>query len=77
MAIARRRSFIHTLSVSYAHITFGWGNVDNQSKMSLLPEPGFLAQNQLPSQVPPWVTVPAIAHLNPQATEKMLCLEWY
>ena len=41
--------------------------------MSLLTEPGFMAKNQLPTQVPQWVTVPGIAHLDPHETEWMLC----
>ena len=35
----------------------------------MLPEAGFLAENQLPSQVPEWITVPGIAHLNPGKPE--------
>ena len=65
MAAAWRRSFIHALSVAPAHITFGWGDVDGQSTVSLLLEPGFLAKNQLPSQVLRWATIPGIDHLHP------------
>ena len=42
-----------------------------QLLVSLLPEPGFLAKNQLPTQAPEWITVPGIAHLNPTEPEKM------
>ena len=73
MATARRRSFIHALSVAPAHITFGRGDVDGQSTASLLPEPGFFAKNQLPSQVPRWVMIPGIDHLHPDDCERMLC----
>ena len=41
--------------------------------VSLLPEPGFLAKNQLPWQAPEWISVPGIAHLNPSEAERMLC----
>ena len=48
-------------------------NTQRQLVVSLLPEPGFLAKNQLPTQAPEWITVPGIAHLNPMEPERMLC----
>ena len=48
-------------------------NTQRQIVVSLLPEPGFLAKNQLPTQVPEWITVPGISHLNPTEPEWMLC----
>ena len=41
--------------------------------VSLLPEPGLLAKNQLLTQAPEWITVPGIAHGNPTEPEIMLC----
>ena len=38
--------------------------------VSLLLEARFLAKNQLPSQAPEWITVPGIAHLNPDEPER-------
>ena len=73
MAMARRKSYIHALSVAHAHITFGRGDVEGQSTVSLLPESGFMAKNQLRSQVTQWVTVPGIAHLIPHEMERILC----
>ena len=64
---------MHTFNVAPVHITYGQGDVDSQSTVSLLPEPGFLAKNQLLSQVLRWVTIPGIAHPNPHSTERMLC----
>ena len=59
LATAHRWLF---LSVALAHCCQlrrrGWATV------SLLPEPGFLAKNQLPSQVLSWVKIPGIDHLN-------------
>ena len=80
MAMARRQSIIHALIVAPAHITFGRGDVDGQSNVSLLPEPGILAKNQLPSQVPRCVTIPGVDHLHPDDCERMLCPvrpQWY
>ena len=68
-----RRSFLHAPSVAPAHVTFGSGDVDRQSTVSLLPEAGFLAKNQLPSQAPSWAKVLGIDHLNPNDSEQMLC----
>ena len=48
LATACRRSSLHTLSVAPVHSVFGRGDVDGQSTVSLLPEPGFIARNQLP-----------------------------
>ena len=52
---------------------FARGNTQSQIVVSLLPEPGFLAKNQLPTQAPEWITVPGIAHLNLTEPERMLC----
>ena len=52
---------------------FSRGATQRQLVVSLLPEAGFLAKNQLPSQAPEWITVPGISHLNPSKAERMLC----
>ena len=72
LALARRRSYLHTLSVAPGRCVFARGNT-RQLVVSLLPEPGFLAKNQLPTQAQEWITVPGIAHLNPTEAERMLC----
>ena len=73
LASARRRSCLHALSIAPGKCVFARGNAQRQLVISLLPEPGFLAKNQLPTQAPEWMTVPGIAHLNPTEPEKMLC----
>ena len=73
LASARRRSYLHALSIALGRCVFARGNTQRQLVVSLLPEPGFLAKNQLPTQVPEWITVPGIAHLNPTEPERMLC----
>ena len=73
LASARRRSYLHALSVSAGRCVLSRGATQRQLVVSLLPEPGFLAKNQLPSQVPEWISVPGIAHLNPSEAERMLC----
>ena len=73
LASARRRSLLHALSVGSSRCVFTRGNVQRQMMVSLLPEAGFLAKNQLPSQAPQWITIPGIAHLNPAESERMLC----
>ena len=73
LASARRRSYMHALSIAPGRCVFARGNAQRQLVVSLLPEPGFLAKNQLPTQAPEWITVPGIAHLNPMEPEKMLC----
>jgi len=73
LASARRRSFLHALSVASSRCVFACGDTQNQSVVNLLPEAGFLAKNQLPSQTPQWITIPGIAHLNPTEPERMLC----
>ena len=73
LASARRRSYLHALSIVPGRCVFARGNAQRQLVVSLLPEPGFLAKNQLPTQAPEWITVPGIAHLNPTEPEKMLC----
>ena len=50
LASARRRSYINALSVAPGRCVFSRGNTQRQLVVSLLPEPGFLAKNQLPSQ---------------------------
>ena len=73
LASARRRSYLHALSIAPGRCVFARGNTQRQLVVSLLPEPGFLAKNQLPTQAPEWITVPGIAHLNPAEPERMLC----
>ena len=73
LASARRRSYLHALSIAPGRCAFARGNTQRQLVVSLLPEPGFLAKNQLPTQAPEWITVPGIAHLNPTEPERMLC----
>ena len=73
LASARRRSYLHALSIAPGRCVFARGNTQRQLVVSLLPEPGFLVKNQLPTQAPEWITVPGIAHLNPPEPEKMLC----
>ena len=65
LASARRRSYIHTLSVAPGRCMFSRGNTQRQLVVSLLPEPRFLAKNQLPSQAPEQISILGIAHLNP------------
>ena len=72
LASARRCSYLHALSVAPDRCVFARGNTQRQLMVSLLPEPGFLAKNQLPSQAPEWISVPDIAHLNPSEVERML-----
>ena len=74
LASARRRSYLHARSVASGRCVFGRGNSQRQKVVSLLREAGFLAKNQLPSQAPEWITVPGIAHLDPDEPERMLCL---
>ena len=52
LALARRHSYLHALSVSAGRCVFSRGATQRQLVVSLLPEPGFLAKNQLPSQAP-------------------------
>ena len=73
LASARQRSYLHALSLAPGRCVFARGNTQRQLVVSLLPEPGFLAKNQLPTQAPEWITVPGIAHLNPTEPERMLC----
>ena len=73
LALARRRSYLHALSFAPGRCVFSRGSTQRQLLVSLLPEPGFLAKNQLPTQAPQWITVPGIAHLNPTEAERMLC----
>jgi len=58
LATARRRSYLHALSVGPGHLLFGRGNAQNQESVAFLPQAGFMAKNQLPHQVPQRVTVP-------------------
>ena len=73
LASARRRSYLHALSIVPGRCVFARGNTQRQPVVSLLPEPGFLAKNQLLTQAPEWITVSGIAHLNPTEPERMLC----
>ena len=45
-------SYLHALSVSAGRCVLSRGATQRQLVVSLLPEPGFLAKNQLPSQAP-------------------------
>ena len=56
LASARRRSYLHALSIAPGRCVFARGNTQRQLVVSLLPEPGFLAKNQLPTQAPEWIT---------------------
>ena len=73
LATARRRSYLHALSAAPPHCLFLRGDSPEQSVLKLLPGVGFLAKNQLPSTAPKHITVPGIAHLNPDEPERMLC----
>ena len=73
LASARRHSYLHALSIAPARCVFARGNTQRQLVVSLLPEPVFLAKNQLPTQAPEWITVPGIAHLILTEPERMLC----
>ena len=73
LASARRRSYLHASSIAPARCVFARGNTQRQLVVSLLPEPGFLAKNQLLTQAPEWITVPGIAHLILTEPERMLC----
>ena len=73
LASARRRSYIHALSVAPGRCVFSRGNTQRQLMVSFLPEPGFLAESQPPSQALQWISIPGIAHLNPSEAERMLC----
>ena len=73
LASARWRSYLHALSVSACRCVFSRGATQQQLVVSLLPEPGFLAKNQLPSQAQVWISVPGIAHLNLSEAERMSC----
>ena len=72
LASARRRSYLYALSIAPGRCVFARGNTQRQLVVSLLPEPGFLVKNQLPTQAPEWITVQGIAHLNPTEPERML-----
>ena len=50
LASARRRSYLHALSIAPGRCVFARGNTQRQLVVSLLPEPGFLTKNQLPTQ---------------------------
>ena len=52
LASARRRSYLHTLSIAPGRCVFARGNTQRQLVVSLLPEPDFLEKNQLPTQAP-------------------------
>ena len=73
LASARRRSYLPALSVAPGRCVFTRGNTQRQLVVSLLPEHGLLAKNQLPTQAPGWITVPGIAHLNLTEAERLLC----
>ena len=52
LASTRRRSYQHALSIAPGRCVFARGNTQRQLVVSLLPEPGFLTKNQLPTQAP-------------------------
>ena len=64
--MAHHRSYSHTLSVAHAHITFRQGDVEGQSTVSLFPEPGFMAKNQLGA--------PARSHTGLQYLELLISI---
>ena len=68
-----QRSSIHALTVVAGRCVFSRGITQRQLAVSLLPEPGFLAKNQLLSQALQWISTTGIAHLNPSRAERMLC----
>ena len=72
LASARRRSYLHALSVAPADVCSP-EETHSDNLQYLLLEPGFLVKNQLPTQAPEWITMPGIAHLNPTEAERMLC----
>ena len=73
-ASARRRSYLHALSVAPGRCVFSQENSQRQLVMSLLLEAGFLAKNQPPSQAPQWISVPGIAHLYLSELERLIAL---
>ena len=52
LASTRRRSYLQALSIAPGRCVFARGNTQRQLVVSLLPEPGFLTKNQLPTQAP-------------------------
>ena len=52
LASTRRRSYLHALSIAPGRCVFARGNTQRQLVVSLLPEPGFLTKNQLPTRAP-------------------------
>ena len=84
LATAHQRSFLLALSVAPVHSVFRRGDLDGQSTVSLLPEPGFIAKNQLPHQVPSWVKIPGMTTWSLKSRENVVpcqetlfILEWY
>ncbi len=70
LASARRVSEIHALSVEEGAIRFN----KNQSSVSLLPQPGFLAKNQCPSVTPEVIQVPGLASFSgSDSSDRLLC----
>ena len=61
------------VSIGFSEMALLHSCFECQLVVSLLPEPGFLAKNQLLSQAPEWISVPGIAHLNLSEAERMLC----
>ena len=72
LTTARRRSFLHALSVAPSHITFGWrcGRAVHSQPIT---GTRISWKDQLSSQVPLWVQVLGIDHLNPNDSQRMLC----
>ena len=66
-------SYIHALRVAPGRCVYAKGNTQRQSVVSPLPEPGFLAKNQLTSQAPEWISVPGIAHLHTRPKWRECC----
>ena len=73
LASSRRCSYLHALNIAPGKCVFARGNTQHQLVVSLLPEHGFLAKNQLPTQAHEWITVPGIAYLNQTEPERMFC----
>lgn len=70
LATGRRRSEIHALSVDKACLRFSRG----LSSVTLLPEPGFLAKNQIPNLPPQKMIIPSlIAFTGKDIPDYKLC----
>ncbi|PIK41932.1 hypothetical protein BSL78_21219 [Apostichopus japonicus] len=75
LASARRRSCLHALSTKQNHIRF-----ENHG-VRMVPDPAFLAKNQVLSFLPGDIFIPEIKSLSSIAEDKLWCpvraLKWY